>query len=194
MQKLILTTGILLLGFVFTFEGEVTSGPGPMAPHDPMQIEIEHDESFEFKGIRVVPKAELYVQARVLGAKRYRTGFESDLSPVDLALGWGPMSDESNLEHIDIRQSGRWYRWKSKNLPIPQPEVSNHSANMHIIPATPEIAEQLKEIREGQIIHFVGKLVNIESGEGWQWNSSMTRTDRGSGACEVVFLEAISVL
>ena len=36
---------------------------------------------------------------------------ESDLAPVDLALGWGRMSDEAILKDIQISQSGRFYFW-----------------------------------------------------------------------------------
>ena len=194
MQKALIISGILLLGLVFTFEREVTHGPGVVAPENPVQVNLERAASFPFKGVRVVPQAEFSLQARILGTERYRTGPESDLSPIDLALGWGPMSDEANLEHIDIWQSGRWYRWKSRDLPISQPDVSNHSANMHMIPATPEIEKQLKQLRKGEIVDLTGKLVNIETDEGWYWNSSMTRGDRGGGACEVVFVESLNVI
>ena len=194
MQKPLIIVGLLAVAFVLTFEREVIHGPGIVAPYDPVQVDLNRAASFPFKGVRVVPQADFTLQARILGTERYRTGPESELSPVDLALGWGPMSDEANLEHIDIWQSGRWYRWKSKNLPIPQPDVSNHSANMHMIPATPQIAKQLKQLRKGEIVDLTGKLVNIETDEGWYWNTSMTRTDRGGGACEIVFVESISVI
>ena len=194
MYKFLIITSVLIVSLVLTHEREVTHGPGVLAPDIPVQIDLERAASFPFKDVRVVPQAEFSLQARILGTERYRTGRESDLSPIDLALGWGPMSDETNLEHIDIWQSGRWYRWKSANLPISQPDVSNHSANMHMIPATPEIEKQLKRLKKGEIIQLTGKLVNIESDEGWYWNSSMTRGDRGGGACEVVFVESISVL
>jgi len=194
MQKVLFIAGLLVLGLVFTHQREVTHGPGVLAPDNPVQVNLEGAANIPFKEVRVIPQATFEITARVLSKEKYWSGPESDLSPIDLALGWGPMSDTAVLDEIDIWQSGRWYRWKSKDLPITQPDVSNHSANMHMIPATDAIEKQLKRLKKGEIVSIIGKLVNIETDEGWHWNSSMTRGDRGGGACEVVFVESVTVV
>ncbi|MCH8244999.1 MAG: hypothetical protein IH951_01180 [Bacteroidetes bacterium] len=193
MKKGLIILAIFTIGFVVTFEKEVKHGPGVLAPDDPVQIDIKPAASFLFNEYRLIPQADFSLTARILSKKKYGYGRESDLSPLDLALGWGRMSDESILESFSISQSGRWYSWRSRELPIPAREVSNHSANMHIIPATDQLEKRLKRLKKGEIIQLIGKLVNVQADDGWRWKSSLERTDRGNGACELFYVESLTV-
>ncbi|MCW9000949.1 MAG: hypothetical protein OQK04_19715, partial [Kangiellaceae bacterium] len=119
---------------------------------------------------------------------------EADLSPVDLALGWRNMSDESVLEKIDISQSGRFYRWYVDSFPIPRREIEVHSANMHLIPSNELVADTISKVRKGDIVEISGSLVSVVSNkDGWRWKSSLTRNDTGSGACELIWVEDIYI-
>ena len=193
MKKGIIIVAIFAIGFVVTFEKEIKHGPGVLAPNDPVQVGIKPEASFPFDEYRIIPQANFSLTARILSKKTYRYGRESDLSPIDLALGWGRMSDETILESFSISQSGRWYNWRVRELPIPVREVSNHSANMHIIPATDELEKKLKRLKKGEIIQLTGKLVNVQADDGWRWKSSLKRTDRGNGACELFYVESLTV-
>jgi hypothetical protein len=118
-------------------------------------------------------------------------GRESDLSPLDLTLGWGPMSDDAVLKKITIEQSNRWYHWSVESFPIPQRDIETHSANMHMIPANDEVENQLNNIKRGDTITLDGYLVEVTSSDGWHWRSSLSREDTGGGACEVVFVKSV---
>jgi hypothetical protein len=132
--------------------------------------------------------------ARVLGVAHYRSDREADLSPVDLALGWGPMSDSDVLRHVEITQSNRFYYWRVKHFPIPRKQIETHSANMHLIPAHERINAALSAVRTGQVVRIEGYLVEARATDGWHWRSSLTREDTGVGACEVVWVEKLSTL
>ncbi|MCZ6822647.1 MAG: hypothetical protein O7F10_06835, partial [Deltaproteobacteria bacterium] len=120
---------------------------------------------------------------------------EAQLSPIDLALGWGPMSDESVLKDIKISQSGRFYHWRATRLPIPARVISSHSANMHLIPANDEVDRVMKnETRKGSIVQISGYLVSISAEDGWRWRSSLSPKDAGKGACELVWVKQMKVL
>ncbi len=168
-------------------------GPGVIAPMIPVQTPLSNIPTIEFKNYRIQPVASFLVQARVLGVENYQFGRESDLSPIDFALGWGKMSDETVLQHFSISQRNRWYYWKTDNFVIPRREIETHSANMHMIPATDEIESQLNSVREGDVVTLSGKLVNVAADDGWRWNSSLTRHDTGQGACELFFVESLSI-
>lgn len=140
------------------------------------------------------PLAEFQVAARVLSAKHYQFDREAALAPVDLALGWGPMSKDDVLKDLSISQNGRFYHWKTADFPIPRRDIETNSANMHFIPASPEVEEKLKRIEKNDRIKFKGYLVRIDAPDGWRWISSTTRNDTGGGACEVVLVEDISLL
>jgi hypothetical protein len=42
------------------------------------------------------------IRARVLARERYRFDRAADLSPIDLALGWGRMSESAVLDQLKI--------------------------------------------------------------------------------------------
>jgi hypothetical protein len=166
---------------------------GVLAAEVPRQVGTRQDP-FDFNGFRVTPLHDFSIQARVLGVEAYRFDREASLSPVDLALGWGPMSDSEVLQHIDISQSGRFYFWRGKTLPVPQRDIERSSANMHMIPADKAIERRLKSVREGQVVRIEGWLVEARSPDGFFWRSSLTRDDTGAGACELIFVKNLQVL
>lgn len=170
----------------------VVHPPGEMAAETPEQSET-FKGTFDFKDYRILPLADFQATARVLSKKKYYFGRESDLVPFDLALGWGPMSDEAVLEKIKIRQSNRFYFWSAKQFPIPRKHIETYSANMHLIPADKDVLSRIKDVRTGDVINFSGYLVQVTGLDGWRWRSSLSRNDTGNGACEVVYVEKFDI-
>lgn len=191
MTKILAALVLILLAYFWLADGTVELGPGVLAPDTPVQTKIERTTPITDGDYRITPLAKFHITAKVLGKEKYRFGREADLSPVDLALGWGRMSDEAVLQEIDITQSGRWYRWRTKTMPIPRREIETHSANMHMIPADELIEDALQEIKPGEVVSLSGKLVRVEADDGWRWISSLTRKDTGSRACELVYVERV---
>ncbi|GAB3729982.1 hypothetical protein GCM10028794_04870 [Silanimonas algicola] len=145
---------------------------------------------------RTTPRAGFAVEATVLGVERYRLGREAAVSPLDLALGWGPMADPANYEALDISQSGRWYhyRWGPEGPPLPLETIIASSSNMHMIPANSAIAKRLDALDEGHRVRLTGWLVDIETPDGYRWSTSLRRDDSGDGACEIVYVCEVTVL
>lgn len=186
---------LLLLAGGWWWSGRaIQHAPGVLAPDDPLQTDFHTPQpAITFKDATLHPLATFSVTARVLSRENYHVDAESDLSPTDLALGWGRMSDSAVLQHISIAQGGRFYYWSARELPIPQREIETHSANMHIIPANALVAYELKRVHAGDVVSFDGLLVEADKPGGWHWRSSMTRDDTGAGACEVVYVEDFSI-
>lgn len=157
----------------------------------PDQKETEQ-KPFTFKGYQITPLADFNLKGRILSYKNYSSDKEAELSPIDLALGWGPMSKNEVLSKINISQRNRWYYWRTDNFPIPRREIETNSANMHIIPADKSIAGKLKDVKRGQIVHIKGHLVECDQ-NGWKWKSSLSREDTGGGACEVIYVTNLEV-
>jgi hypothetical protein len=103
------------------------------------------------------------------------------------------MSDSTVLSEIEISQGRRFYFWRAHDLPISRRDIETHSANMHMIPATPTLARALKSVRPGQIVKLAGYLVEAHGADGWTWRSSLTREDTGAGACELVWVTDLQV-
>ena len=161
----------------------------------PIQKNINKSkQSFQFDEFKITPLANFQLVARVLGAERYRNDRESVLSPVDLALGWGPMANPDTLDKLTISQSNRWYHWRTDDFPIPRRDIETNSANMHFIPGNSEVEAKLKSIQSGDIVKLMGYLVHIDGDDGWSWTSSMTREVTGGHSCEVILLEDIKTI
>ena len=167
----------------------------PRISTEPGQWEIADDQGWDVAdgAYRIRPLAEYDVSARVLSARSYDGDRESDVAPIDLALGWGPMADRDMLKQLTVSQDDRWYYVRWRNAPIDAAEVIAHSANTHTLPANEEVARQLASVQQGDVVHLRGKLVTVEADDGWLWTSSMTRFDTGDGSCEVLWVESIEV-
>jgi hypothetical protein len=76
---------------------------------------------------------------------------------------------------------------------LPAETIYAHSANMHILPANAEVENLLEQICSGDIVTLRGYLVAVQAGDAWHWRSSMSRTDRGDGSCELVWVESLAI-
>ena len=187
---------LIVVLLLFGLSGrEITHPPGILVDEEPEQVKIAKGEkTWERDGYRITALAAFHLRARVLGVKKYRFGRESDLSPFDLALGWGPMSAQENIDEIDISQSGRWYHWRSREMPIPRRAIERNSANMHMIPADEDVEDALGDVKRGHLIELSGYLIAVKADDGWKWRSSLSRNDTGDRSCEVVWVENFSIL
>jgi hypothetical protein len=172
----------------------VSLGPGVKVEQAPRQTPIDNARDFEHQQYLITPLADIELQAKVLSREDYMLDRESELAPTDLALGWQKMSDESVLAQIDISQSGRWYRWRVDEFPIPRRAIETQSANMHMVPANDQVAAILDSVRAGQIISLQGQLIRAQAIDGWRWQSSLSREDTGANACELVYLTSLTIV
>jgi hypothetical protein len=161
----------------------------------PLQSPVPSDVApIRLQAATLVPLAGFSVDARVLSREDYHLDRESQLSPTDLALGWNRMRDDDVLARLDISQSTRWYHYTWRDAPpLPPDEIVRSSANMHMIPATRVVAEALRRVHRDDRVRIDGWLVEADAPDGWRWRSSLTRDDSGAGACEVVYVCALTV-
>ncbi len=162
---------------------------------DPFQdddIEVD-DIVLDFDGniVTLTPQAEYEVSALVLSKKNYYFEFGAKVMPTDLALGWGDMADTNQNQGIKITQSGRWYYYNhDASATLAGQYITTHSSNHHILPATENIKKAIGRINKGQLIKLEGYLVDIttEGNENFDRISSIARTDKGAGSCEIMYV------
>ena len=193
MKGFFIICGLLAAAYLFWENSEISRPPGILAPDEPRQREVYSPSIRERNGYRITPLATFDIRARVIARERYRFGRASDLSPIDLVLGWGRLSDTDVLKKITFTQSGRAYAWMTSVFPVSRRVIETQSANMHMIPADSDIERRLKSIRAGNMVHLKGFLVEVSAQEGWRWRSSLTRDDTGGGACELILVESLDV-
>jgi hypothetical protein len=188
----LLAVALLWAGYVYLHR-PITYPPGVLITSEPEQTTLlESAVPIERGAFHLKPLAHFALDARLLHRKIYHWDRQSALAPVDLAVGWGPMSDQAVIDRLNITQSMRffWYEYQ-QTPPIAKEEIVCHGTNLHIIPATSAIASRCKSLRIGTLIHLSGELVEATGPDIGTWRSSLSRTDSGNGACELVLVEEL---
>jgi len=194
-NALLLVAAVIAVGWWFDGSRAVPRAPGVLAPTEPRQDSVPAGTPVREKdGFTITPLASFALDARVLSREDYSFDAGAAISPTDLALGWGPMSDSSVLAHLRISQGNRWWYWRADELPLDSGEIQASAANMHMIPANAAVASALGRVRAGDLVALRGQLVEVvRKDNGWRWKSSLSRTDTGNGACELVWVEDLRV-
>ena len=130
---------------------------------------------------------------RILGSKTYQDDEQAKFSPIDYAVSWGLFAKPEIARTISVQQYDRFLNWKIDKLPVSPKQAIQMVSNMHIIPANPQIAEQIKQVQRGDLVQLKGDLVEIKD-KDLVWKSSLTRTDIGDGACELFRVNSIQWL
>jgi hypothetical protein len=187
--------GLCTIGLVYAVwpESSISHPPGVLCPEIPVQTKPTRTTPWLRGEFMITPLADFSLHGLVLSRENYYSGRESDLSPVDFAIGWARMSDQSVVDRLDISQGGRWYKWSCDIFPIPRREIEQSSANMHIIPANEQVEDAIDEVVRGSVVSLSGYLVKVTSEGNWRWSSSTSRNDVGDGACELIWVESLQV-
>ena len=192
----LLIAGILGGAYWWIYDRPVSRPAGVLAAEEPQQRNLEPQPQFSERGFVFVERARYDITARVLRKEIYRADGAASLAPVDLAVGWGPLSDSATIDKLEFSQMGRFFYWKPKEFatfPLDAQALITHAAQMHLIPATKDLESRIKRLRPGQLVTIGGYLVDISGPGGFAWNTSLTRTDTGDGACEIVWVETMEV-
>ena len=158
---------------------------------DPIRLEAD---GYEFV---ITPLAHYVLRGVVVSSESYRTGWNSNLSPCDVAVAWGELAADDAWQKLAWSQSGRWYDWRwHGQQPFTNEEVVRSSSNTHVVPASSDLASAARSLTPGDIAELGGELVRIDGRKGqgkvW-WKSSLSRTDTGDGSCELLYLRRLRV-
>jgi len=173
---------------------ESADGAPPSVYKDPVQKNISGKSKPFQRGVLNL-LAGYEVTARILDIGRYRHGKEASIAPMDLTLGWKKMSEEAVFKRLNVRNTHRWYKYNWRGAPpIPPREIVRSSANVHVIPANGSVRDALATLHKYQFVTLKGYLVHYREGTSkkwWEWKSSLSRTDKGDGSCELMYVERV---
>ena len=198
-EKIIIAL-ILSIAFLFVKPLFMHNYSGPDNLPAPIQTNLKKTEYITIKDsneknkeIKVELVAKYQVTAGVRGRRNYTSDYSAKISPMDLILAWGDLNQPEIIDLVDYKQSGRWYYYRIKsNSELTYGHIGNNSSNTHIIPANDEVLKKLDSINENSFVKISGYLVNVIFKDG-SWSSSLSRTDTGNGACEILLVEEVNV-
>lgn len=127
---------------------------------------------------------------RILGSKEYRDDEQAKFSPIDYAVTRGIFTEPEIARQISINQYDRFLNWKMARPPVPPKLATQMVSNMHIIPANPKIAQQIKKVKRGDLVRLTGDLVQIND-KDLVWKSALDWNGVGDGACKLIRVDSI---
>lgn len=135
-----------------------------------------------------------YTLKGVIKSKKKYSDYPSQLAKYDYALAWGDLNKKEIDQYIKYSQSGRWYYYRYlKDCPVSREYISSHSANMHLVHQNQEVLKKIKKLRKNTYVQLDGYLVNVNFKDG-PWRTSLSRTDNGNGACEIMYVTDIKTI
>ena len=193
-RALLIAAVAVILVLIWRGDPGVRQPPGILAPGEPLQTTVTASDSWQRGAYQIEPLAGYDITARVLSTRTYWMGRDSNISPVDFAVAWGEMSDQTLIDEFRFSQGSRHLYYRPRGaMPLPMDEVNAHVANMHLIPASDDISKRLEAVSPGQVVTMDGYLVQVHGPNGFAWKSSLSRTDTGEGACELMWVDQLSV-
>lgn len=163
----------------------------------PVQIELIPPEKLSIVGDEGEVAIRLLAEYKLKGvvkAKKKYNDYPSQISKYDIAIAWGDLNKEKNDEHIKYTQGSRWYYYNySGDFPKDGDFIASNSANVHLVHSNQEILDKLKKIRRNDYVSIEGYLIEAIFPNG-PWRSSLSRTDTGNGACEILYVIKIDIV
>lgn len=140
------------------------------------------------------PRASYKIGGKVVGLANYSSGTEANISPIDLCLIWGDITEPDANDYIKYEEGYRYCKFtiseNNKEYSVEYTQV--HMSNNHIIPANDNIKDALEKIKESDIVYLEGYLVDVRATlkekQQWVWNTSLIRNDHG---CEIIYVKKI---
>lgn len=112
----------------------------------------------------------------------------------DLCLIWGTNLDNNLYHQLSFRNGSFSCSYNTTNTAAWEMFSEDAVANNHLLAATPEIAKKIMETSSGDQIYLRGYLVDYSTTTGWSRTTSVTRDDRGMGACEIIYVTDYTIL
>jgi len=188
----------------FLYEREISHPPGILVPEMPQVTDTDRSSWVAENGLRYRPLKRLAMRARLLSRSNVTLGSWAHISPVDLGLGWGRMSDSSIIAQLDmgqynapiggtrflafsIRRDAPLRRWPRAE----QKALFAQLTHLHAIPANDSIEKALKGLRPGQILSLEGQLVQVSDPGGHVLLASSLIL--GDHDCEIMWVESLAL-
>lgn len=171
MLRIILFCIVAFAGYYVWAFFPINHGPGITAPNSPTTSRITWEKPFPFKEYNIIPLKKIEGTVRVIKHKRYYFDSKSEYSPVDVLVGWGDLSDERNLDHLHFSVSNRLSDIEFSRPPLPLKQLYQQTALWHLVPSNERIENEIKHMREGNMLMLSGYIVNVESETEFGWRS-----------------------
>lgn len=208
---IIFLMGLILIGLLAVVVTQYINDTKFVEVPHPVQTRTSGSIIKSFNGVNVgLNKVANYkVEGRVVDTYDYLPDekgiydIDSMLNAVshrDVGITWGFLAEGTN------HRKTRWNSWGNRHLEFTagtdflnehggMEEVTKYWSNNHLIASDDSIRKDIDNIKVGDYIVIEGQLVNLmcelTANTFIKYNTSTVRTDKGTGACEVIYVTKI---
>lgn len=198
---LILACGIYIFT-LFNVKKEYETVPSLAAISQPIQKEYSDkiETTLDGYNLTYTIKAAYSLSGKVV-EKYYYIPYDiiNKIARFDLGMIWGPLLTEDLTDQITFNNTGtRFLKYTYKNSLVQKlggkENIVNNLSNNHAIHSNEHVLKLLRNIKKGDFIRIEGYLVDVYYSKGnahGTWPTSLSRTDHGDGACEIIYITNI---
>ncbi|MFH2105301.1 MAG: hypothetical protein ABII72_03620 [Parcubacteria group bacterium] len=127
----------------------------------------------------------------------YHQEWNDFLNVKDLCVVWGENIKSGVYQEMKF-ESGSWTcyaEFKSGTNKVTWDKFQNSQlSNNHLLAGEEDINRKIMKAQTGDQVHFKGYLAEYSHSSGFERGSSISRTDRGNGACETVYVTDFEII
>lgn len=117
------------------------------------------------------------------------------LNTKDICVLWGRNVETGIYERMSFKNRDFTCYYRTPDRETAEIFTENALSNNHLLPADTLVADIVLKARKGDQVHFKGWLVSYGIKDAaYARRSSTVRSDRGNGACEVVYVTEFEIL
>jgi hypothetical protein len=188
--------GLTLFSFIKKRELPVDSDFHGAARHSPVQTGtvkapflVTTEDGREHQ---VIPLYDYTIAGMVVSGGHSETlsdYYQDKLNVMDVGLIWGDNLNSDIYRNIKFHTNGIRLFWKEKNREAPGKLNPDQVSNNHLLCTDPVLKKRIKRLYRGDVVLIEGFLASYGGRK-----SSTTRSDSGDGACEVIWVDRLSLL
>ncbi|MEN1728142.1 MAG: hypothetical protein AAGJ52_06850 [Pseudomonadota bacterium] len=175
----------------------------PDLAFEPRQSSV-NDASFitEANDVRyeVQPLYDYELTGLVVSFKRFTPGiglherWNDYINVADVCVVWGENASDIDLNQFDFWNLEFTCYIQTRDMAAWQAFDQDALANNHLLTDNAYVQSVIDDLRVGDIVRLEGQLVEYGEPGRQKRGTSTTRTDRGNGACETIFVEHAAIL
>jgi hypothetical protein len=116
------------------------------------------------------------------------------LNVADYCVVWGDAADPQLLQDFDFSNGQFTCNYSTRSRQAWEQFNQHQLSNNHLLATDEAVRDAIRDIRIGDQITLSGWLANYQNPTGFERATSTTRTDKGDGACETLFVNEISIM
>jgi hypothetical protein len=149
---------------------------------------------------RVEPRYEYELQGMVVSYALHNPRYSlhrlwnDSLNVADLCVVWRDNVRAQDLNRFKFWNGEFTCNYSTKDAAAWERFRSDQISNNHLLAGNDFQRRQIGKVRIGDQIRVRGWLANYSNGKGFSRGTSITRDDRGNGACETIYVREFSIL